>query len=206
MARNNIGSTRARALSVALSLKRLDSLVASVIFFRAPRWPFKLTLARQLDRLQRQMLKIILRVRPLPAETAEGYSRRAAKIVARIQDARGAWSCLWASRIISWGLHIQRNTANNSWPSKLMHIRSSAELNERRALYAQRTGTRSASGWCQTRWSDGVSKAVAYLSTARFRTPSRMEFDPILRFVKPRRTDLFAVLDDNQLQPMLERF
>ena len=93
-----------------------------------------------------------------------------------------------------------------SWPGKLLHIRSSADLNDRRALYGYRTSTRSAIGWCQTRWSDGVSKAVSFLSAARFRGPNRMECDPLLRFIKPRRTDLFAMLDDNQLQPMLERF
>ena len=87
-----------------------------------------------------------------------------------------------------------------------MHIRSSAALDERRALYAQRTGTRSELGWCQTRWSDGVSKAVSFLSAAGFRCPNRVKYDPWQRFVKPRRTDLFAVLDDIQLQPMLERF
>ena len=189
-----------------LALKRLNSLVASVIFYRVPRWPFKLSLARRLDTLQRQMLKIILRVRPLPYETAECYSRRAAKIVASFQHAHGAWSCVWACRVISWGLHIHRNTANNSWPSKLVHVRSSTELNERRALFAHRPRTRAVSGWCQTRWTDGLSRAVAFLTTARCRIPGRMEYDPILRFVKPRQTDLFAVLDQDELQDMLDSF
>ena len=147
------------------------------------------------------ILEIILRVRPLPADTVDAYFRRASHIIAAVQETRGVWSWVWASKIISWSSHVVRNTANASWPSKILHVRSSHELNSRRAWHSQRPNTRSSPGWCPTRWTDGVAKAIKHLQDARIRSERpnrRMIFDSIFKFCPKTKPFEFSAIAEQQ--------
>ena len=113
---------------------------------------------------------------------------------------RGAWSCVWASRIIAWAGHIVRNTANPSWPQKILHVRSSRELNYLRSTQSQRPRTRAAAGWCCVRWTDGVSKAIDFLTSQKLKqeSVSRMEFNSVMQFARNKRHFYpFACLEDS---------
>ena len=146
---------------------RLDSLtrfVKPIIVYRCARWPFSKHKARQLDIIQRKMLRIICDIKRLDDEAPETFSRRSARLVAETQRNQTCWSKMWAQNVVMWAAHIIRNTNGTSWPAQLLSVQSSTALREARAFNANRPGTRNTSGFLPTRWTDGVATAIQVLT------------------------------------------
>ena len=133
-----------------------------IVLYRATRWPFTLSTAQHLDRVQRRMIRLALRIKFLTTETQEGYARRAARVVANIQRERGPWSVLWSEKVITWSAHILRNRHGCSWGANILDVRSTTEVATRRALNGNRPQTRLVPGFCPRRWTDGVSAAMHF--------------------------------------------
>ena len=134
-----------------------------VIFFRAPRWSFTVSTAERLNRLQRKMFRIVLPVRMLPGETPELFNRRAARIASQLQHDVGPWGVLWAVRVITWAAHVLRDTKHKCWSAKILDVRSSRELSERRAERHNRPETRKQGGFLSRRWTDSVPVAIDFV-------------------------------------------
>ena len=145
--------------------------VTPVASFRFARWPFTIDRSKKLDAQQRRMIRLAVRVRRLSGETDELYCRRAAHVVSDVHFALTPWSLLWAVSTVNWASHLFRNTAGASWAANLLTLRSTSELEIRRALNSnRRPGTRSASGFMCRRWTDSVSTAISFIrkfSTSR---------------------------------------
>ena len=120
--------------------------------------------ATRLDRVQRQMLRYVLRPQRHPGEDYDCFCRRAAKSVASVQDIFLSWSVRWARSICFWTAHVLRNTGGWSWASRVLDVRSSHELDSLRSLNGTgRPGTRLFGGFGNRRWTDSISHAYAYL-------------------------------------------
>ena len=180
-----------KALSTALRLRQINIYVVPIIFFRAPRWAFTISIAHRLAKVQRKMLRTTLPIRVLPGEVPEQFARRSGRIVRHVQNIVGPWGALWAFRISSWGAHILRDTMGMCWSARVLDVRSSSELVSRRSLHANRAQTRKFSGWSCRRWTDGVPFAMKYLEKCMlerhsFRGYSGAEFSmPVIKCLIP---------------------
>ena len=121
------------------------------------RWPFTLTRARTIVRLQRNMLGKCCKVVPVSGESADNFVRRRRRLASQLQQEIGAWSLRWARQVIRWNEHLQRDP-NHSWPSQLLQVRSSAELQQRRWTWG-RPRTRSSPGFLFARWTECLQTA-----------------------------------------------
>ena len=168
----NEGAQCLKPFSLELRLKRLQTFVFPVIAYRMTRWPYQLTAAKRLDALQRRMISIVLNVRMQAEETPDVFTRRRGRLAARYQLRMGSWSGLWAQAVVSWDAHLKRPTNCTSWASKVLHIRSPAELAERRADTG-RPQCRALAGWVCTRWHESVHRAASELKCNRGVAPLR---------------------------------
>ena len=70
---------------------------------------------------------------------------------------------MWAANIVSWAAHVVRKTAGASWSSRILHVRSTAEIDELRATKSyKRPETRMDSGFVCRWWTDSVQVAMDY--------------------------------------------
>ena len=110
------------------------------------------------------MIRLAIRVRRLSGETDEHYCRRAAHVGSDVHSGLTSWSLLWAASTVNWASHLLRNTNEASWAASLLHLRSTCELDTRRALNScRRPGTRAEPCFMCTRWTDSVFSAVSFL-------------------------------------------
>ena len=71
--------------------------------------------------------------------------------------------------MITWASHIIRDTAHASWSARILHVRSSHELDARRAANSsRRPESRAFSGFCFRRWTDSVHVACTYVQDYKF--------------------------------------
>jgi len=159
----NIGKAIFRNFQISVKLKRLQSIVFPVISFRLSRWPFTLSKAKALDRVQRKMVGIMLGVRLHPPETFEAFARRKNKLISATINKK--WSVAWASQLISWKQHVDRNTAKCCRAARIAHFRTPAELSELRSLNNGRPLVRAEAGFTSMRWFESVEHASNYLSS-----------------------------------------
>ena len=111
------------------------------------------------------MLRISFPIRRLGVENDAAYSKRAARALADLHNQLIPWGVAWAASVISWACHLIRDTAHATWGGRILHVRSTHELDERRAFSAtSRPGTRSQSGFCCRRWTDSVLYACNYIT------------------------------------------
>ena len=76
------------------------------------------------------------------------------------------WSLLWAAAIVNWAAHMLRNTGNACWSANLLHVKSTHELDERRACSSsKRPGTRLTPGFMCRRWTDSEAAASVFISS-----------------------------------------
>ena len=147
--------------------------VLPIVRSRWARWPFTTTRAQRLDAMQRKMMSIICSLRMDVGESFEGYVRRRGRELAQLQKRYGRWSMLWANAITGWADHLQRPINSKTWASRVMSLRTPAELAERRAVSGTPM-TRSASGWVCRRWFESVQYACEYRQNSiDLRTPPR---------------------------------
>ena len=159
----------------------MDRVVTPIIMFRAPRRAFTVSRARDLDKVQRSMIRCLLRVKPLSNDSAASYKMRVAKLVASVQLRNGSWSRIWSERLVGWAGHLTRNTLGTCWPARLMTVRNNAELAVRRATFSQRPCTRARPGWCPRRWTESLNGASLHLDKANLRQHRHMLQHPGFR-------------------------
>ena len=159
----NIACSKARNLATRHKLACLTRCVKPILSFRWARWPFHMSVAKDLDRLQRNMLRQIFRCVRFPGETDAFYFRRSARYVGAIQREIGSWSREWALSICLWAAHLMRNTKHSVWSAQLLNVRPASELQLLRSQNAGSPMTRISSGYCAKRWSESVINAIAYL-------------------------------------------
>ena len=135
-----------------------------ILRFRWRRWPFTITRARYLDRLQRRMIAIVIAVRPLADEECLSFIRRCNRAVSTLQRSIGAWSTQWAQGLVGWDDHLQRANNANTWAAHLRHLLTPEDLECRRMLNGRRPVTRNRSGWICTRWFEQISCAKTYIA------------------------------------------
>ena len=152
-----------KKLPVRCKLALLERATKPVLSFRVARWPFQATRAMQLDRVQRKMLGILLELRPGPDASAVDFIRLRAREAGRLQREFGSWSKLWATKVISWNDHIQRERNHATWASQLSTLRTPQKLQQRRSQLGGRPQTRAQSGWIQTRWFESILAAERHL-------------------------------------------
>ena len=138
------------------------TLVFSVISFRLSRWPFTLSKAKALDRVQRKMVGIMLGVRLHPPESYEAFFRRKNMLISA--NMKRKWSAALANQIVSWKQHVDRNTANCCWAARLANFRTPAELSRLRSLNNGRPLVRADAGFTSIRWFESVKRASNHLS------------------------------------------
>ena len=160
----NCSSYDAKKLPIKCRLQLLRRAVVPILRFRWTRWPFTITRARQLDRLQRRMLSIVIAMRPLASEDCLSFIRRRNRAVSSLQRSTGVWSTQWAQGLVGWDDHLQRDRNFNTWSAHLRHLLTPEYLERRRLLNGRRPATRNRSGWICARWFEQVNKAKAYIA------------------------------------------
>jgi len=158
----NAGVAHARRLPLIIRLNLIDRATLPTLSQRVARWPFTKDKAATLDALQRKMIGVCVRHPVLLDDTPESYMRRKRKIISQLQRQRGSWSALWASRVVSWRDHCERND-NMAWFGHLLKIRTPEELQLRRAVHAGCSATRAESGHIRPRWCEHVSAAERHV-------------------------------------------
>ena len=162
----NLSKPVAGQLALSLKMSVFSRCVTSVLTFRLARWPFTISNAKRLNAIQRRMIKIMSPLPRLSGETDVLYNSRCARAVTDIQHSMVPWGVLWASHNVNWASHILRDTAHASWPAKLLHVRSTRQLDLWRSTsVSKRPGTRAESGFVCRRWTDSVNFAIEYLAS-----------------------------------------
>ena len=157
----NVGAACLKRYSVKMKLARLDKFVLPIFRYRWTRWPYQVTMAAQLDALQRRMIGIVLSLRKLTDETPECFVRRRGRASAHVQRTTGQWSKKWAA-VVSWHEHVHRPRNNKAWIAGILHIRTPQELAFRRASTG-RPQCRSLPGFIRHRWFESVEAARSHL-------------------------------------------
>ena len=158
-----VGGSRASKVPVRFKLGQIEKCVKPILSFRWVRWSFTATTARRLDRVQRHMIRCCVRPRKLSNESPASFAVRANILVSEAQRRAVPWSSVWAKSLFKWAEHIQRNTANACWSTRVLDVRPSSEVNSLRAFHGGRPQTRALSGFCSRRWTDGVHAAWIFL-------------------------------------------
>ena len=165
----NVSSSAAKGLPTVTKLALLQRAVVPLLDFRCSRWPPQQQIAAEVDRLQRKMAAVSIRLPRIPGEPVEAYVRRRGRMVAAHCRQAGLWSHRWFHRTVAWRDHLERPRNARSWASKTLHYMDHDWFCRRRALFgraactAGRTGTRTFPGCVHTRWHDGVQYAQEIL-------------------------------------------
>ena len=137
--------------------------VAPVVLYRAPRWPYTATRAKQLDRMQALMVSRALRLPYLPDETAAAFMQRRSRAAGTVCRQQGTLSNSWRRRLENWHAHLCRHP--DSWPTRVLRYKDAAWLRDRRVELAGehvsslsgRTGTRARVACPAKRWEESLS-------------------------------------------------
>ena len=69
------------------------------------------------------------------------------------------WSAVWATSVVKWAEHVDRNTLGMCWSAQLVDILTPESLVLRRARNHARPDTRSIAGFLALRWYESVFRA-----------------------------------------------
>ena len=144
--------------------KQNQKKIHPVVNFWASRWPPQKSVAHEIDRTQASMVACISRVAPLPGELPANFCRRRMKAAHFIASSHGKWSSRWFNRFDEWNDLLDRHPSHPC--SRLLQVRNSAWMRERRATFAPsnpirsnswsmeagRSDTRACSGFVVQRW------------------------------------------------------
>ena len=157
---SNAGLLSARRLPLENKLQLIQRATLPVADQHMARWPFTSHRAKQIDRMQRKMLLICNPKAPRDDELFESslFFKRRHREAAGLQRRIGCWSHRWATQVVKWHSHIRRDP-NFSWPSQLLDVRSSADLQERRWLW-NRPRARVLPGFTHARWTECYLNAL----------------------------------------------
>ena len=73
--------------------------------------PFQQLIAVELDRVQCQMMAMVLPCTRMPEEDIGVYCRRRLRLARNFCESAGFWSLLWCDRVDKWNQHIHRGAA-----------------------------------------------------------------------------------------------
>ena len=121
-------------------------------------------LGQEVDRLQRSMVRVLLRVRPSYGEDWKDYHDRVSRSVDRHLDGVSRWSSVWFKRAQDWHKHVMRHP--ESFEHKILSYRSADWLRQRRLdlqgnsaawnSESGRTDTRSHAAYIFPRWEEAI--------------------------------------------------
>ena len=157
----NAGQASLRKAPLKAKLALLNRATLPIADMHFVHWPFTITRAEKLDKIQRQMFATVERLKPNLGDTPEAYGRRRRKRAATLQEKMGKWSDRWAKRVVRWDQHLKR-ASSNSFPSQLIRIRSAPELQQRRWIWT-RPRCRATPGPVNARFSECIDIANAHL-------------------------------------------
>ena len=153
----NCGHASAKQLPVEMKFALMTRTCTPSLAYRCSRWPPQPTIAGELDRIQRKMVAVILRIPRRPDEPINAYCRRRRREAASVCNRLGPWSDLWFRRAKLWDEHIIRGHNPYSWPCLLKPFHDSQWLEEQRMLHnMQGTSTRVSPGRPHMRWDEGI--------------------------------------------------
>ena len=104
----NCASKSCRPLDTSTRFSLLNRAVLPILQHRDTRWPPSAQRQQDVDRLQRQMVGSILRVKPVSGEQAADYVRRRNMITSRQMNKLGKWSAKHFERVLAWESHLRR--------------------------------------------------------------------------------------------------
>ena len=159
----NCAGRAASKLSVRSRCRLLNKAVLPILRFHCTRWPFSITRAAELDRIQRRMLSIILGCRPLPDEPIETFVRRRGREAGNFQRNIGCWSIIWASAVVKWSQHLRRRRNDRTWAAMLACVMDPDILLQRRSDFSGRPRTRASPGFIFKRWWEAVRDASTFV-------------------------------------------
>ena len=153
-------------------VKALQRSVRPVFSYKCSLWPPQVTIAKEIDGVQRKMLSLSSPVPWKPDETAEEHARRQTRQSSRLASQSGLWSKHWIDRALAWDEHVRRNHVGWEWNNKLLNFHNATWLCELRSQYvpsqsqrvspwtilAGRTGTRAMAGKVQPRWEESINR------------------------------------------------
>lgn len=158
------------SVPIETKMKKLNGEIASIWLYRAASWPWSKTLAHDLDKKQKKLTAISLKLPKYQHETWDQYHARRCRSIGKASALVKPWSLLFLHSVIGWASHICRDH---------LHIARDLLLqNDARWLQTQRmpwagkssfwslhcgkTTTRARSGKPQVRWSDILGTQYAH--------------------------------------------
>ena len=151
--------------SEAAKTRFLGTSISSIPSFRWSRWPYQCKYAQKLERIQRQMIAILMHIKPAPGESCDTFSRRRRTQTSRIANKAGVWSKRWARSVCSWKDHVSREHDCDTWSARILEFHDRAWLDDIRKLAScvneSRTNTRSTMRKVQRRWEEGLVVAIS---------------------------------------------
>ena len=129
----NVSTSETKKFAIRIRLAQIVRTVQPILVSRLSRYPFTVTMADKLDRLQRKMIAIAMGLRKGADEEPAQFIRRRGREAGVLQTSMGRWSRLWGHLVVGWAAHVERNTSKRSWSYKIIHIRNNEELAWRRA-------------------------------------------------------------------------
>lgn len=153
----------------AARLSLLNRTVRPRFDYRCSRWPWCPQLAAEVDRVQRRLVALCLRLRPAPGETREAYARRRGRAAQTQVRKDGLWSKRHAGRVLAWAQHLQRPQNASTWAARAATHKDPQWLVDRRAEQgstSHRTRiARRRPGRVHARWQESLAAARDHLET-----------------------------------------
>ena len=149
---SNSGSLEASRLSVAARLRLVATSDLATIRSAWARCPWSKSRCDDLDRLQKELVGRVVRVKLEDAESPEEFCYSRNGIIKAVAQEQGLWSHHYTLAVVKWWEHIQRNTVG-TWHGNLLTIMTTEELVFRRLLRGDnRPHTRRMPGGVAARW------------------------------------------------------
>ena len=148
-------------------LRQIDRLLVPIVAYRWSRWPYHEKRARQLDKLQRDLIKLCMRRRKCKEQTKDEFHLQVMQEASRRARETGKWSERLARDVLKWHEHCSRGHSN-AWSHKVSEWRGEQWMQARRQYLDRElkehgtrytTNTRATRVVPRTRWEEGVAKA-----------------------------------------------
>ena len=160
-----VGSSWARRASESQRIHRMDKTVWALLVFHVSRWSMSPALMDQLDRFQRKLVAIVLRLPRRQNEDIHAYITHRGRHAAEGARRAGLWGLRCSARVLSWDEHLLRQRNAWAWAAMLRKWHDSSWLEQRRLAFgtgsvtAGRTGTRARAAGVCARWESGLQLA-----------------------------------------------
>ena len=161
-------------------LRQIDRLLVPMVAYRWSRWPYYEKRARQLDKLQRDLIKLCMKEKKHKEQTKDEFHVQVMQEASRRAKEAGKWSEKWAADVIKWHEHCSRGHGN-AWSHQVSEWRSEQWMQARRQYFDRElkehgtrytTNTRATRVVPRTRWEEGVLKAKEKLKRIEGSAPA----------------------------------